>query len=264
MDMYLDMDAQRAAVANEKQRTHEKWVQKHNGAQRLDLSNSRIRLRLLVDEGCAQEKGHILHQFAHVKSAMGGGKKLGDINRNSSPRRPKSKESSLSKEDVFQSGASPSSTKHNTCACLRAPAFRVLTPKFRAMNLLRLHYDAEKLEAAVEALRDTYNDDHAMMADLMERFGDEPEPEPSLWLRSIEERMQYVEAKWAHIGRSVCYEMNDRDNYANVIRNLSIMRIFLEGSQSSIYGCDTTERSRRDALHQRVLDRLYVSNQLFV
>jgi len=263
MDMYLDMDAQRCAVANEKQRSHEKWVQKHSSALRLDLTSSRIRLRLLVDEACAQERMHLMHQYHHVKQLIGNtSKKLGDINRNASPAR-RAKEAST--DDIFGCASSAVSSKqHGNCACVRAPAFRVLTPKYRAMNLLRMHYDASKLEVAVDALRDTYNDDNAMMGDLIERFGDEPEPEPAMWLRSIDERMRFVDDKWSGIGKCVSSDMDGRDNYQTVIRNLSIMRIFLEGSQSSMYGCDTSERSRRDALHQRVLDRLYISNQLFV
>jgi len=102
------------------------------------------------------------------------------------------------------------------------------------------------------------------MSDLVYRYGPEKETiNPKFWLRSVEERLASVNQRWREIGRKVKAEMRDRDNFSNVIRNLSIMRIFLEGSQAQSYGCDLSERARRDAFHQEVLDRLDNERKLF-
>jgi hypothetical protein len=80
----------------------------------------------------------------------------------------------------------------------------------------------------------------------------------------VEERVANCDRKWKDIGNAVMDEMRYRDAYSNVIRNLSIMRIFLEGSQAPQYACDTNERARRDAFHQNVLDQLAMDRQLFL
>ena len=133
------------------------------------------------------------------------------------------------------------------------------------MNLLINRFASEKLEGAVDSLRRTYPSDDEMMGDLIDRYGPEPDVvDPALWLRSIDERLENVDQKWRDIGSDVKHEMSDADRFATVIRNLSIMRIFLEGSQAQHYGCDSSERCRRDAVHSAVLDKLEMKGTLFL
>jgi hypothetical protein len=153
----------------------------------------------------------------------------------------------------------------NACACLKASCSKQLTPKYRAMNLLREYFEDKKLENAVEALRRTYASDNSMMDHLVFQYGVEPqEAPPEYLLASVRQRLKGVDTKWKNILEDVKLEMKHGDNFPTVIRNLSIMRIFLEGSQASTYSCDMSERARRDAVHQRVLDELAEERSLFV
>jgi hypothetical protein len=269
---HFDMEHQRAMVTAERREAHTRWMQKHSINQRFNLETSRIRARILVDEAYRQEKAHLAHQYAYVKQLLGNKSAVPPSATMPQKRSPLTATTaqtnffSPAKGNVYYQPDGMSSPHRGrcNCACIRAPTYRLLTPKFRAMNLLKAHYDPVKLEAAVDALMDTYCDDHAMMLDLTARFGPDPPPDPALWLRSVQERMEKIDEKWRGIGAAVASEMHNTDAFPIVIRNLSIMRIFLEGSQAAGYGCDVMERARRDAVHQRLLERLSEQGALFV
>jgi hypothetical protein len=264
----LDMDNQRYQIDQHKRQLHEQWVSQHQAATRFDIETSRIRALVLVNEAWRLEKAHLQHQLAHVRKLIVKAKQ--DAATATIQPRPSQKiggttVGSNNNINNHLHSSSPSSPCAGECACLRAPIYRTLTPKFRAMNLLQRHFDAKKLETAVDNLRRTYASDHAMMDDLLFRYGPEPtDVNPSLWLRSVEDRIAHVDKKWQQIGTDVRMEMQDNDQFQTVIRNLSIMRIFLEGSQANTYSCDFTERGRRDAFHQAVLDKLADCGTLFL
>jgi hypothetical protein len=133
------------------------------------------------------------------------------------------------------------------------------------MNLLLPHVPASELESTVDELLETYASDHEMVDDLLQKYGPEnPEVDPHIWRMSIEYRLQTFKARWNQIASDVKAEFRFRDNFPNVIRNLSIMRIFLEGSQAQTYSCDVHERGRRDAFHQTVLQELSRKGSLFL
>lgn len=239
----IDVEQQRYLVDTHYKANHDNWVQQESAKQRWEHHNSRARAVILVSEAWRLEKLHLSHQKIHCEKLLR--KQKADIH---SPRRLHCER-----------------TDEVACACLRAPVFRQLVPKFRAMNLLINRFATEKLEGAVDSLRRTYPCDDDMMNDLIDRYGPEPDVvDPALWLRSIDERLENIDDKWRDIGRDVKLEMSDADRFATVIRNLSIMRIFLEGSQAQRYGCDSTERGRRDAVHSAVLDKLEMKGTLFL
>jgi hypothetical protein len=268
---HFDMEHQRAMVMAERREAHTRWMQKHSSGLRFNLETSRIRARILVDEAYRQEKAHLAHQYAYVKQLLGNKSAVPPstmVPQKRSPLTATTGQTNFSpaKGSVYyqpETLGSPHRGRCN-CACIRAPTHRLLTPKYRAMNLLKAHYDPVKLEAAVDALMDTYCDDNAMMLDLTARFGPDPAPEPALWLRSVQDRLELVDEKWKNIGAAVASEMHNSDAFPIVIRNLSIMRIFLEGSQAAGYGCDVMERARRDAVHHRLLERLSDQGTLFM
>jgi hypothetical protein len=133
------------------------------------------------------------------------------------------------------------------------------------MNLLQPHFSDCDLESTIETLQQTYDNDHEMIEDLLGRYGPEdPAVDPHIWMKSIRFRKSNLVNKWKSIAAAVKSEFRFRDNFPTVIRNLSIMRIFLEGSQAPSYSCDTTERLRRDAFHQSVLEELQRRGTLFV
>lgn len=237
----IDIEVQRDIIDAHARKNHEMWVQKQAEKTRFDHETSKVRAHLLVTEAWRLEKVHLGHQHAHCKRLLA--QQRGEIG---SPRKM-------------------TCESQTSCACLKAPIFRQLLPKYRAMNLLQNRFDAEKLETAVDQLRRTYSSDDEMMQDLIDRYGPEGSSvDPALWLRSIEERQSKVDKKWKEIGKDVKAEMSDADRFATVIRNLSIMRIFLEGSQAPNYGCDSTERQRRDAFHNNVLEQLEMKGTLFL
>lgn len=239
----IDIEAQRYLVDSHYKANHDQWVQTETAKQRWEHHNSRARAVILVSEAWRLEKLHLNHQKIHCEKLLR--KQKADIQ---SPRRLRCEH-----------------TNETACACLRAPVFRQLIPKYRAMNLLINRFAAEKLEGAVDSLRRTYPCDDDMMGDLIDRYGPEPDVvDPALWLCSISERLENIDQKWRDIGAEVKYEMSESDRFATVIRNLSIMRIFLEGSQAQRYGCDSSERMRRDAVHSAVLDQLEMKGALFL
>ena len=127
------------------------------------------------------------------------------------------------------------------------------------------HVAACDLEATVDELLETYACDHDMVDDLLQRYGpEEPEVDPHIWRMSIEYRLNTFKSRWGQIAKSVKDEFRFRDNFPTVIRNLSIMRIFLEGSQAQTYSCDVQERSRRDAFHHTILQELSKRGSLFL
>lgn len=234
---------QRLMVESEKRRRHLEWCEHHASQQRFDAKSSRIRALFLVGEAYRLEKSHLDHQLLYCKKLI-----VKQESDSSSP--PRIHCESAEKSD---------------CPCLRAPVYRQLPPKFRAMNLLQPHFLNCDLEGTIDSLRETYDNDHEMMDDLLARYGPEdPAVDPHIWMKSIMWRQSCLKQKWNNIAEAVKQEFRFRDNFQSVIRNLSIMRIFLEGSQSSCYSCDGTERLRRDAFHQSVLDELQRRNALFI
>lgn len=239
----LDMDHQRYIVEMEKKRQHDEWCQQHQSQNRWCTRTSEVRAMCLVSEASRLEKTHLEHQLQYCIALV----RTQESDTSSPPRiRCESK-------DV------------TACACLRAPVYRQLLPKFRAMNLLLPHVAAEDLEMTVDDLLETYSCDHDMVEDLLAKYGpEEPEVDPHIWRMSIEYRLSTFKSRWAQIARDVKSEFTFRDNFPNVIRNLSIMRIFLEGSQAQTYSCDAQERSRRDAFHHTVLQELSRKGSLFL
>jgi len=240
---HLNLDHQRLLVDAERRRRHQEWCEQHAGQQKFDHKSSQIRAQFLVNEAYRLEKEHLNHQETYCRVLIR--KQQSDV---SSPSRIRCESECIT-----------------DCPCLLAPIYRQLLPKFRAMNLFQPHFANCDLESTIDTLRETYDNDHEMMDDLLNRYGpEEPEVDPSIWLKSIKWRKSTLAHKWKGISESVKNEFRFRDNFPSVIRNLSIMRIFLEGSQAPTYSCDSTERYRRDAFHQAVLDEIQRRGSLFI
>lgn len=234
---------QRMMVDAERRRKHQEWCEQHASQQRFDVKASQIRAMFLVGEAYRLEQQHLKHQELYCRRLI----TIQDGNPASPPR------------------IRCESDNVSDCPCVRAPVFRQLPPKFRAMNLLQPHFANCDLENTIDSLRETYDSDNEMVEDLLHRYGPEdPVVDPHIWMMSIQWRMSTLKAKWHSIGEAVKSEFRYRDNFPTVIRNLSIMRIFLEGSQSCKYACDTSERYRRDAFHQSVLDEIQRRGVLFI
>lgn len=243
----LDMEHQKYLHDAHKKRKHEEWCSLQSSQMRFDCRSSEVRAMCLVSEASRLEKMHLTHQRNYCKDLIRRQDLLMQACSQSPPR------IRCESDDV------------HACACLRAPVYRQLPPKYRAMNLLLPHFEFSDLENTVDSLLETYNCDHDMMEDLLNRYGpEEPNVDPHIWLMSIDYRMNTFKSKWNRIGRSVKDEFRYRDNFPTVIRNLSIMRIFLEGSQAQTYSCDVNERSRRDSFHHSILQELSKKGSLFL
>ena len=245
----VDMELQRMLRQKERQAAHEAWVNQHAQHGRFDLDASRIRTRVLVDEARRLEYTHLRHQLHHAKRVLQRHYASQGLPAPCSPV------------------SSPEKPNARPCACCLAPPARQLCPKYRAMVILGERFGSDQLEEAVETLRQTYKSDADMLADLTTRYGPEPrkidQVAPDVRYRNVVDKLKECDEKWKAVGFSAMEEMMYRDNFPLVIRNLSIMRIFLEGSQARNYGCDVTERARRDSQHQAVLDRLARRGRLF-
>ena len=105
-----------------------------------------------------------------------------------------------------------------------------------------------------------------MIEDMDSRYGPEPTTiDPELLLQSSIERMDTHRARWAAIREDVDAEMCTSPHaFQNVIRTLSVMRIFIEGSQGQSYGIDFSDRQRREAAQQAVLAKLRANRALFI
>eukprot|EP01064_Diplonema_japonicum_P036458 TRINITY_DN8181_c0_g2_i1.p1 TRINITY_DN8181_c0_g2~~TRINITY_DN8181_c0_g2_i1.p1 ORF type:complete len:341 (+),score=73.26 TRINITY_DN8181_c0_g2_i1:163-1185(+) len=81
---------------------------------------------------------------------------------------------------------------------------------------------------------------------------------------AVLERKRTLEHKWISLGKQVENDMAVRDNFPTVIRNLSVMRIFLEGQQSMAYSpsaaADSSERHRRYMNYQNVIQTVMLRN----
>lgn len=152
------------------------------------------------------------------------------------------------------------------CGCLHVAAWRLMSPRCRVMALLKKHGEKGNLESIVDALRQTYTSDTEMVEDMDARYGPEPTAiDPELLLQSSIERMAGHKARWNSIREDVDYEMSCSPHaFQNVIRTLSVMRIFIEGSQGQSYGIDFTDRQRREASQQAVLAKLRANRALFM
>jgi hypothetical protein len=282
-----DLEYQRQLMQQHRRQKHEKWVADHQAKTRLDHTASKVRADLIVNEARRLEKEHLQHQLQYARSLVRWSKKNRSIDASDATPPPKLSQrrsantSHLDQKnfpggnhtpDSIHSGRaaqfdapSPTSPPRPNCACLQAPLCRQISAKYRALALLKQTFDHDKVEEAWETLRETYASDHDMLEDLVYRYGPEGDDvSPMTRLRSVEEKVEQCDQKWRAIGANVMEEMRYRDAFPNVIRNLSIMRIFLEGSQAPSYGCDTGERARRDAFHQQVLDQLSMERNLFL
>eukprot|EP01061_Rhynchopus_euleeides_P046960 TRINITY_DN9160_c0_g1_i1.p1 TRINITY_DN9160_c0_g1~~TRINITY_DN9160_c0_g1_i1.p1 ORF type:complete len:307 (+),score=148.64 TRINITY_DN9160_c0_g1_i1:323-1243(+) len=83
---------------------------------------------------------------------------------------------------------------------------------------------------------------------------------PDLHKKVVAERQVTLKPRWARIMAHVENDMREGDNFANVIKNLSTMRIFLEGQQSMSYSVDPLERQRRCYLSQSVIQAIAARN----
>jgi hypothetical protein len=273
-----DLDFQRQMIYNHRRQRHEKWVAEHQAKTKFDHQSSKVRADLIVNEARRLEKEHLQHQLQYARALVRHAKnrsrthvtdsspvsKLSARHTNTSHDSGKSTFNSPSARSDCSSPGDTRSPQKN-CACLQAPILRQITPKYRALALLKQTFEHDKVEEAWETLRETYASDHDMLEDLIYRYGPEPaEVSPMTRLRCAEEKVDECDNKWRRIGSAVEEEMRYRDAFPTVIRNLSIMRVFLEGSQSPHYGCDTSERARRDAFHQQVLDQLAMERALFI
>jgi len=72
----------------------------------------------------------------------------------------------------------------------------------------------------------------------------------------VEERLMQLEDRWRAIYEQVEAQMRSADEFPEVIRNLSTMRIFLEGQQARTYGIDVGQQQRRMMRYQQVLDEV--------
>eukprot|EP00755_Sulcionema_specki_P027871 Sspe_Gene.88679::Locus_60619_Transcript_1_1_Confidence_1.000_Length_1243::g.88679::m.88679 len=79
-------------------------------------------------------------------------------------------------------------------------------------------------------------------------------------LAVVEDKLASLEMRWKRIGLQVKEEMSETDQFSNVIKYLSTMRIFLEGQQSLTYCIDSQERLRRQHMYQSVIDRVMHNN----
>ena len=239
----LDIEYQRELMDQERRRRHDDWMQRKQAEQRFTHHGSIVRAKLLIAEAYRHERMHLQHQYDHCKRLIA--KQMNDVH---SPPRVRCEASSS-----------------RSCACLKAPVFRQLTTKFRAMNILLSHFESRNLEQTVDTILSTYRNENDVIEDLLSRYGPEPEVvDPKLWMRTIKERQAKLEAKWRDIAEAVDEEMYPRDNFQSVIRSFSVMRIFLEGAQSPTYSCDSLDRCRRDSLHRSVLEELEESGALFL
>lgn len=162
--------------------------------------------------------------------------------------------------------SAPAPPQPVACGCLHVAGWRLMTPRFRVMALLKKHGEVGNLDAIVDALRQTYTSDAEMIEDMDARYGPEPtDIDAELLARSVEERIATHAERWTAIRANVDMEMQASAHaFQNVIRTLSVMRIFIEGSQSTSYGIDFSDRQRREAAQQAVLSRLRSQRALFV
>lgn len=267
----LNMEHQRAQVTAHRRQKHEQWVAQLQSKTKFDHEASKVRADIIVSEAWRLEKEHLAHQLAHAKSLVRRAKRnksVSAFDQTPSPRRlaPRRHPNASHSPNACSPRRDELSPEPVRCACVQGPLCRTLTPKYRALAVLKQAFDHDNVEEALETLRQTYANDHEMLDDLVYRYGPETEEavSPNTRLRCVEEKVAECDMKWKEIGLCVRDDMRYRDCFQNVIRNLSIMRIFLEGSQAPNYGCDASERSRRDALHQATLDRLATEGGLFL
>eukprot|EP00758_Cryptobia_borreli_P003757 Tbor_TRINITY_DN3968_c0_g1::TRINITY_DN3968_c0_g1_i1::g.828::m.828 len=225
------------------------WVKRREQEQHFTHNQSKVRCKILVIEAYRLEKMHLEHQLAYCKSLIA--QRNNNNNNNNSPN--------------DKSNTSCESPSVVSCPCLKAPVFRRISPKYRVINLLLPHFEGQHIENTVAAIQRTFRTDNEMIEDLVYRYGPEPtELDPEIWLQCIQERRKNLMQKWTDILLDVNMEMRDRDNYKNVIRKLSIMRIFLQGAQADAYSCDSHDRGLREKIHLEVLEKVQSSGRLFI
>lgn len=81
--------------------------------------------------------------------------------------------------------------------------------------------------------------------------------DPARHREVVVDRLHNLADRWRDIGRQVAQQMAHSDEFCDVIRNLSTMRIFLEGQQAQRYGIDAAQQHRRMQRYQAVLDMLH-------
>eukprot|EP00759_Apiculatamorpha_spiralis_P055856 PhF_6_TR790/c0_g1_i1/m.1210 len=144
-----------------------------------------------------------------------------------------------------------------TCACCALPLHRTLDYQGRVENIFFQHFPREHAKALTSQLLKKYEHREAQLVDeLVSQYGAEPtEDTADHKLESVMRRQKNLNNKWRAI-MMAAKNSASKEDYANVIRHLSVMRIFLEGSQALTYSCDPMERERRDMVHMTTLQKL--------
>jgi hypothetical protein len=286
--LHLDPEEQRLHVAAHQRDEEDRWLRRHAESSKMNHDCSRAKALILVAEAARLERMHLAHQRVYALSLAKKG--AAQSKRAATPVASPSRVRAAATEAVTPTSTqrhsdcgaacgspsatpvpglrrSPRSASESAlprCGCLQLPAHKLLTPHCRVIAMLRGRIESD-VEETVEALRATYSCDEEMLEDLVPRYGPEPEEiDAALLLRSVEERSATHSSRWSRIADSVRVEMSDYDAFTSVIRTLSVMRIFLEGSQNSDYGVDYGDRQRREAQHQRILGELRKSRRLFL
>jgi len=156
---------------------------------------------------------------------------------------------------------SPQRLTSRRCACNSLPLHRTLDPLARVENILLPHYPKDHVSIVTRQLLEKYEGREAQLIDeLTQQFGPEPTSDSYAHrLESVNRKMSNLNQKWKKIMDRARLAARQED-YASVIRHLSVMRIFLEGSQAQTYSCDPMERERRDVVHRSTLQKLGLCN----
>jgi hypothetical protein len=195
-------------------------------------TNNVARAVILVSEARRQEAVHLEHQKRYFSDVLA----------------------------AEQSSIPPLSSVPRICACCSLPLHRTLDTRGRVENLLLVHYPKDHALSLANQLLTKYENREAQLIDeLVQSFGPEPtEDSAAHRLECVSRKIAVLNAKWAKIMQAARTAASKED-YTNVIRHLSVMRIFLEGSQAGTYSCDPMERERRDVVHISNLQKLGLS-----
>eukprot|EP01065_Artemidia_motanka_P029939 TRINITY_DN3599_c2_g2_i1.p1 TRINITY_DN3599_c2_g2~~TRINITY_DN3599_c2_g2_i1.p1 ORF type:complete len:374 (+),score=195.69 TRINITY_DN3599_c2_g2_i1:81-1124(+) len=78
--------------------------------------------------------------------------------------------------------------------------------------------------------------------------------DPAMHKAVVKQKLAGLRHRWGTILKQVSQQMESADEFPDVIRNLSTMRIFLEGQQAQQYGIDVQQQQRRMMRYQQILD----------
>ena len=96
---------------------------------------------------------------------------------------------------------------------------------------------------------------HANPKDVLER--------PELHKDVVRSRLSTLRARWVHIKEASDRDMQQGD-YQTVIKNISMLRMFLEGRQSMSYNIDPYEQACRAQYHHNVIQAVSRREGLFL